>query len=73
MQSAVGYRWLCSAGGDTALLFLCVLLDSSQTLQDTFSCNTVHEESSGIKVNSTFKKEAKIHQSEAMTENDRGK
>ncbi|XP_062484827.1 next to BRCA1 gene 1 protein [Pezoporus occidentalis] len=49
-----------------------VLQNSSQTLQDTFSCNTINEESSGIKANSTFKKEAKIHQSEAITENDCG-
>ncbi|KAM8988703.1 next to BRCA1 gene 1 protein [Ara ararauna] len=49
-----------------------VFQKSSQTLQDTFSCNTINEESSGIKANSTFKKEAKIHQSEAMTENDCG-
>ncbi|XP_030900917.1 next to BRCA1 gene 1 protein isoform X2 [Melopsittacus undulatus] len=46
-----------------------VLQNSSQTLQDTFSCNTINAESSGIKANSTFKKAAKIHQSEAKTEN----
>ncbi|XP_030364253.2 next to BRCA1 gene 1 protein isoform X2 [Strigops habroptila] len=46
-----------------------VLQNSSQTLQDTFSCNTINEESSRIKTNSTFKKEAKIHQSETVTEN----
>ncbi|KFO09112.1 Next to BRCA1 1, partial [Balearica regulorum gibbericeps] len=40
-----------------------------QTLQDTFSCNVINEESPRIKTNSTSKKEAKIHQSEAMNKN----
>ncbi|KFP47527.1 Next to BRCA1 1 [Cathartes aura] len=47
-----------------------ILQNSLQTLQDTFSCNMINEESPRIKTNSTSKKEAKIHQSEAMTEND---
>ncbi|KAM6042492.1 next to BRCA1 gene 1 protein [Theristicus caerulescens] len=46
--------------------------NSLQTLQDTFSCNVINEESPRIKANSTSKKEAKIHRSEAMTENDCG-
>ncbi|XP_064329419.1 next to BRCA1 gene 1 protein isoform X2 [Phalacrocorax carbo] len=46
-----------------------ILQNSLQTLQDTFSCNVINEESPRIKTNSTPKKEAKIHQSEAMTEN----
>ncbi|KFV89208.1 Next to BRCA1 1, partial [Fulmarus glacialis] len=49
-----------------------ILQNSLQTLQDTFSCNVINEESPRIKTNSTSKKEAKIHQSEAMTENDCG-
>ncbi|XP_075579008.1 next to BRCA1 gene 1 protein [Pelecanus crispus] len=40
------------------------------SLQDTFSCNVINEESPRIKTNSTSKKEAEIHQSEAMREND---
>ncbi|KFM01320.1 Next to BRCA1 1 [Aptenodytes forsteri] len=47
-----------------------ILQNSLQTSQDTFSCNVINEESPRIKTNSTSKKEAKIHQSEAMTEND---
>ncbi|XP_054657455.1 next to BRCA1 gene 1 protein isoform X3 [Grus americana] len=43
-----------------------------QTLQDTFSCNVINEESPRIKTNSTSKKEAKIHQSETMNKNDSG-
>ncbi|KFZ46910.1 Next to BRCA1 1, partial [Antrostomus carolinensis] len=46
-----------------------ILQNSLQTLQDTFGCNMINEESPRIKTNSTSKKEAKIHQSEAMTEN----
>ncbi|KAM6312323.1 next to BRCA1 gene 1 protein isoform 2-T2 [Podargus strigoides] len=49
-----------------------ILQNSLQTSQDTFSCNMVNEESPRIKNNSTSKNEAKIHQSEAMTENDSG-
>ncbi|XP_035759508.1 next to BRCA1 gene 1 protein isoform X2 [Egretta garzetta] len=49
-----------------------VLQNSLQTLQDTFGCSVINEESSRIKTNSPSKKEAKIHQSEAMTENDCG-
>ncbi|KFQ43727.1 Next to BRCA1 1, partial [Nestor notabilis] len=46
-----------------------VLQNSSQMLQDTFSCNAINEESSKTR---TFKKEAKIHQSEAVTGNGHG-
>uniref|UniRef100_A0A8C3R0J7 Next to BRCA1 gene 1 protein n=1 Tax=Cyanoderma ruficeps TaxID=181631 RepID=A0A8C3R0J7_9PASS len=46
-----------------------VLQNSLQTLQDTFSCNTINEESPMINSNSTSKKEAKIHHSEPVTEN----
>uniref|UniRef100_A0A8C8A6L3 Next to BRCA1 gene 1 protein n=1 Tax=Otus sunia TaxID=257818 RepID=A0A8C8A6L3_9STRI len=46
-----------------------ILQNSLQAFQDTFSCNMINEESSRIKTNSTSKKEAKIHQSRAMTEN----
>ncbi|XP_010120147.1 PREDICTED: next to BRCA1 gene 1 protein, partial [Chlamydotis macqueenii] len=46
--------------------------NSLQMLQDTLSCNMINEESPRIKTNSTSKMEAKIHQSEAMTENDCG-
>ncbi|KAK4808649.1 hypothetical protein QYF61_020138 [Mycteria americana] len=49
-----------------------ILQNSLQTLQDTFSCSVINEESPRIKTNATSKKEAKIHQSEAMTENDCG-
>ncbi|XP_074892755.1 next to BRCA1 gene 1 protein isoform X4 [Buteo buteo] len=49
-----------------------ILQNSLQTLQDTFSCSMINEESSRIKSNFTSKKEAKSHQSEAMTENDCG-
>ncbi|XP_075027871.1 next to BRCA1 gene 1 protein isoform X1 [Calonectris borealis] len=49
-----------------------ILQNSLQTLQDTFSCSVINEESPRIKTNTTSKKEAKIHQSEAMTENDCG-
>ncbi|XP_009324904.1 PREDICTED: next to BRCA1 gene 1 protein isoform X1 [Pygoscelis adeliae] len=49
-----------------------ILQNSLQTSQDTFSCNVINEESPRIKTNSTSKKEAKIHQSEGMTENDCG-
>ncbi|XP_063210412.1 next to BRCA1 gene 1 protein isoform X5 [Chroicocephalus ridibundus] len=45
-----------------------ILQNSLQTLQDTFGCNMINEECPRIKTNSTSKKEAKIHQSEAMTE-----
>ncbi|KFQ94579.1 Next to BRCA1 1 [Nipponia nippon] len=44
--------------------------NSLQTLQDTFGCNAINEESPRIKTNSTSKKETKIRWSEAMTEND---
>ncbi|KFO72106.1 Next to BRCA1 1 [Cuculus canorus] len=47
-----------------------ILRNSSQTLQDTFGCSMINEESSRIKTKSFSKKEAKIHQPEAMTEND---
>ncbi|KAM6115016.1 next to BRCA1 gene 1 protein isoform 3-T3 [Phoenicopterus ruber ruber] len=46
-----------------------ILQNSLQTLQDTFSCSMINEESPRIKTNSTSKKEAKICQSEAMTDN----
>ncbi|XP_052641557.1 next to BRCA1 gene 1 protein isoform X8 [Harpia harpyja] len=49
-----------------------ILQNSLQTLQDTFSCSMINEESPRIKSNFTCKKEAKSHQSEAMTENDCG-
>ncbi|XP_071433730.1 next to BRCA1 gene 1 protein isoform X3 [Pithys albifrons albifrons] len=45
------------------------LQNSLQTLQDTFSCNMINEESPMINTNASSKKEAKIHQSEAMMEN----
>ncbi|XP_027558076.1 next to BRCA1 gene 1 protein isoform X2 [Neopelma chrysocephalum] len=50
-----------------------ILQNSLQTLQDTFSCNMINEESPMINTNSTSKKEAKIHQSELITENYCGK
>ncbi|KFQ80713.1 Next to BRCA1 1 [Phaethon lepturus] len=46
-----------------------ILQNSLQTSQDTFSCSVLNEDSPRIKTNSTSKKEAKIGQSEAMTEN----
>ncbi|KFP86654.1 Next to BRCA1 1, partial [Acanthisitta chloris] len=46
-----------------------ILQNSLQTLQDTFSCSMINEESPVINTNSASKKEAKIHQSEPMTEN----
>ncbi|XP_005531547.1 PREDICTED: next to BRCA1 gene 1 protein isoform X1 [Pseudopodoces humilis] len=46
--------------------------NSLQALQDTFSCNMINEESPMINTNSTSKKEAKIHQSEPVTENSSG-
>ncbi|XP_054032942.1 next to BRCA1 gene 1 protein isoform X3 [Dryobates pubescens] len=46
--------------------------NSLQALQDTFSCNVINEESTRIKTNSTSRKEANIHQSEPMIENDCG-
>ncbi|XP_009876705.1 PREDICTED: next to BRCA1 gene 1 protein [Apaloderma vittatum] len=49
-----------------------ILQNSSQTLQDTFSCNMINKQSPRIKTNSTSKKEAKILQSETVTENDCG-
>uniref|UniRef100_A0A8C5TJS4 Next to BRCA1 gene 1 protein n=1 Tax=Malurus cyaneus samueli TaxID=2593467 RepID=A0A8C5TJS4_9PASS len=49
-----------------------ILQNSLQTLQDTFSCNMINEESPMINSNSTSKKEAKIHQSEPMRENSCG-
>ncbi|XP_053944208.1 next to BRCA1 gene 1 protein [Cuculus canorus] len=49
-----------------------ILRNSSQTLQDTFGCSMINEESSRIKTKSSSKKEAKIHQPEAMTENELG-
>ncbi|XP_065711996.2 next to BRCA1 gene 1 protein isoform X1 [Patagioenas fasciata] len=49
-----------------------ILQNSLQTLQDTFSCNMLNEASPRIKADSTSKKEAEIHQSEAMPENDCG-
>ncbi|XP_053856285.1 next to BRCA1 gene 1 protein isoform X3 [Vidua macroura] len=49
-----------------------ILQNSLQILQDTFSCNTINEESPMINSNSTSKKEAKIHQSEPVTENSCG-
>ncbi|XP_041318976.1 next to BRCA1 gene 1 protein isoform X4 [Pyrgilauda ruficollis] len=49
-----------------------ILQNSLHTLQDTFSCNMITEESPVINSNSTSKKEAKIHQSEPVTENSCG-
>ncbi|XP_009959895.1 PREDICTED: next to BRCA1 gene 1 protein [Leptosomus discolor] len=49
-----------------------VLQNSLQTLQDAFSCNMLNEESPRIRTSSASKKEAKIHQTEAVTENDCG-
>ncbi|XP_064256219.1 next to BRCA1 gene 1 protein isoform X3 [Passer domesticus] len=49
-----------------------ILQNSLQTLQDTFSCNMITEESPVINSNSTSKKEAKIHQSEPVTESSCG-
>ncbi|XP_063259964.1 next to BRCA1 gene 1 protein isoform X2 [Prinia subflava] len=49
-----------------------ILQNSLQTFQDTFSCNMINEESLMINSNSTSKKEAKIHQSEPVTENSCG-
>ncbi|XP_041282514.1 next to BRCA1 gene 1 protein isoform X3 [Onychostruthus taczanowskii] len=49
-----------------------ILQNSLHTLQDTFSCNMITEESPVINSNSTSKKEAKIHQSERVTENSCG-
>ncbi|KAM9657025.1 next to BRCA1 gene 1 protein isoform 8-T8 [Morphnus guianensis] len=49
-----------------------ILQNSLQTLQDTFSCSMINEESPRIKSNFICKKEAESHQSEAMTENDCG-
>ncbi|XP_071584324.1 next to BRCA1 gene 1 protein isoform X1 [Heliangelus exortis] len=46
-----------------------ILQNSSQTLQDTPSCNMINEESPRIKTNSTPKNEAKMQLSEAVTEN----
>ncbi|XP_010192251.1 PREDICTED: next to BRCA1 gene 1 protein [Mesitornis unicolor] len=46
-----------------------ILQNSLQTLQDTFSCSMINEDSPRIKTNSTSEKEAKINQSETMTEN----
>ncbi|XP_064030154.1 next to BRCA1 gene 1 protein isoform X2 [Pogoniulus pusillus] len=45
---------------------------SPQMLQDAFSCNGINEESTRIKPNSTFRKEANTNQSEPMVENDSG-
>ncbi|XP_021233943.1 next to BRCA1 gene 1 protein isoform X2 [Numida meleagris] len=45
------------------------LKNSLQAFQDTFSCNVINEETSRIKTHSASKKESKIYQSEAMTEN----
>ncbi|XP_032841856.1 next to BRCA1 gene 1 protein isoform X3 [Tyto alba] len=45
-----------------------ILQESLQTLQDTFSCSMISEESPRIKPNPPSKKEAKINESEAMTE-----
>ncbi|XP_027520702.1 next to BRCA1 gene 1 protein isoform X1 [Corapipo altera] len=50
-----------------------ILQNSLQTLQDSFSCNMINEDSPMINTNSTSKKEAKIHQSELITENYCGK
>nr|XP_030112214.3 next to BRCA1 gene 1 protein isoform X3 [Taeniopygia guttata] len=49
-----------------------ILQNSLQTLQDTFSCSTITEESPMINSNSTSKKEAKIHPLEPVTENSCG-
>lgn len=73
MQLDIGHKLPCAAGGDIALFSLIVLLDSLQTLQDTFDCNMVNDDSPRIKTNATSKKEAKIHQSEAISENYSGK
>ncbi|KAM6399364.1 next to BRCA1 gene 1 protein [Rhynochetos jubatus] len=48
------------------------LQNSSQTLQEAFSCAVKTEESTGTKRNSTSRKEAKIHRSKARTANDCG-
>ncbi|KAI6072620.1 Next to BRCA1 gene 1 protein isoform X2 [Aix galericulata] len=49
-----------------------VMKNSLQTLQDAFTCNVLSEESPRIKTNAASKKESKICQSEAMTENGSG-
>ncbi|KAK2536124.1 Nbr1 [Columba guinea] len=49
-----------------------ILQNSLQTLQDTFSCNMLNEASPRIKTDSASKKEAEVHQSEAMPEDDCG-
>ncbi|XP_038019129.1 next to BRCA1 gene 1 protein isoform X3 [Motacilla alba alba] len=49
-----------------------ILQNSLHTLQDTFSCSTITEESPMVNSNSTSKKEAKIHQSKPVTENSCG-
>ncbi|TRZ15633.1 hypothetical protein HGM15179_011398 [Zosterops borbonicus] len=49
-----------------------ILQNSLQTLQDSFSCNMINEESPMINSNSTSKKETKIHESEPVTENSCG-
>ncbi|XP_068774929.1 next to BRCA1 gene 1 protein isoform X3 [Struthio camelus] len=45
--------------------------NSLQTLEDTFSCNALSEESPRIKTNYTSEKEANIHHSDTMRENER--
>ncbi|XP_050841632.1 next to BRCA1 gene 1 protein isoform X3 [Serinus canaria] len=49
-----------------------ILQNSLHILQDTFSCNTITEESPVINSNPTSKKEEKIHQSEPVTDNSCG-
>lgn len=49
-----------------------VMKNSLQMLQDTFTCNVLSEESPRIKTNAASKKESKICQSEAITENGSG-
>lgn len=74
LHSDIGHKLLCTAGGDIFLIvFLDYCIDSLQTLQDTFTCNVLSEESPRIKTNAASKKESKICQSEAMTENGSGK
>lgn len=72
-QLDIGHELPCAAGGAIALFSPIVLLDSLQTLQDTFVCNMINDDSPRIKANSASKKEAKIHQSEAILENYSGK
>ncbi|XP_014814645.1 PREDICTED: next to BRCA1 gene 1 protein isoform X2 [Calidris pugnax] len=49
-----------------------ILQNSLQTLQDNVGGNMINEESPQIRTKCTLKQEAKIHQSESMTETDCG-